>query len=162
MKTAKTGMVAVAAMLMLAVPAMAITAGLGDSDPVLPSAPSSGDTNGDGVIDDGDFADLQGTLGFALPGDLDGDGDVDNADIARAAGSFTGTNGSSSMTFADGDVDGDGDVDNADIAVIIGSFTGSGPTNIPPVGTIPEPLTMAMFGIAALAAGRYVRRRVRA
>jgi hypothetical protein len=152
---------------LFALPALATSIGPGDSDPDPgdSTALPDGDINGDGVIDGADYAELKKDLGFAsggsrVPGDLDGDGDVDIADIGRAAGWFTGNGGSSIMTWEHGDTDGDGDVDIADLGLIAGAFTGSGsPVGAP--ASVPEPLTMAMFGLGLLTAGRYVKRRIR-
>ncbi len=70
---------------------------------------------------------LEEILGACLTGDTNGDGDVDNADIATGFINFTGSDpGSEFKKLADGDTDRDGDVDNADLARLFIHFTGAG------------------------------------
>ena len=94
-------------------------------------------------------------------GDTDGDYDVDTVDyivLKTNMGQATGA------TTADGDFDDDGDVDWADLQIL---QTHYGET-IAASGTIPEPATLGLLAIGALAAirrrqgfGGQVRRRRR-
>jgi len=93
----------------------------------------SGDTDGDGDIDDSDlgtsFANYTGPVGAAggktaNDGDTDNDGDVDDSDLGTLFASYTGPVGNVGMTAADGDTDGDGDIDDADLGTMFSNFTG--------------------------------------
>lgn len=98
-----------------------------------------------------------GNTGFRvaapISGDFDRDGDIDNADIGVVAGNFTGSGGTG-MTYAMGDIDGDGDVDNADIGAVAGSFTGAAAESTFSNTVVPEPTSLAPFGLGGLLLGR--------
>ncbi len=108
----------------------------------------------------------QNDIYMAIRGDTDLDGDVDNADIARTFGNYTGSTGSGAR-WALGDSDQDGDVDNADIAYTFRNYTGASGTYIPslalapPAPHMPEPLTLATFGLAGLGLAGRARKRLR-
>ena len=87
------------------------------------------------------------TVGF-IPGDFDGDGDVDGVDFGLWQVGYGMTSGA---TRADGDADGDGDVDGVDFGIW--------QTNYTPPGLVPEPTTMALLTLGALAVLQPSRRR---
>lgn len=130
MRTALTGILAAAALLLVTVPATATTTDANPSEPVVAAAPLGGDTNGDGVIDTADYMALKRHFGFASAGNK-----------------------------SQGDLNGNGVTGVDDLELLGLSF--SPPQEIPPVGTIPEPLTMAMFGIGAMVMGGHIRRRLK-
>ena len=79
-----------------------------------------------------------------LPGDANLDGVVDAADYIALKKNFGKASGA---TYGDGDFDGDRGVDRADLLILMGSFSqGTGGA-----ATIPEPATLALLGIGALA-----------
>ena len=85
-----------------------------------------------------------------LLGDLDGDGDVDGVDIDPFVQILTGN-----LPYDPaGDFDGDGDVDGVDIDPFVAALSGSGVTSsaLTTLAAVPEPTTLAMFGLAGLAA----------
>ena len=83
-------------------------------------------------------------------GDADGDGDVDAADYITLKSNIGQATGA---VLADGDFDEDGDVDWADLVILQDNY-GEGLAGAP--GTIPEPATLGLLAIGALAV---VRRR---
>ncbi len=82
----------------------------------------------------------QGTLVF---GDTDRDGDVDGTDLAALGINWDPAG--SGHTWAQGDFDGDGDIDGTDLAKIGLNWNPAG------LGTVPEPVTMSLFGLGGLA-----------
>ncbi len=69
-------------------------------------------------------------ISTAGPADLDGDGDVDDADFALFFAAFSGPSVPTGNPNAD--LDDDGDVDNADFGLAFAAFTGpGGPANVP-------------------------------
>jgi hypothetical protein len=88
-----------------------------------------GDTNGDGIVNDADLANLEAQFGGA-PGaesaDFDGDGDVDAHDFATMRGNW--------------------------------GF-GTAPAPLPPGGATPEPATMSLLAIGGLMVIRRRRRK---
>ncbi len=92
-----------------------------------------------------------------LPGDANGNGFVDDVDLAILLGNWeqdpviisTWTLGN----FTEASL-GDTDVDDSDLAVLLGNWTGP-----PPAGAaVPEPATLALLALGALAAIRRRRR----
>ncbi|MFN3166099.1 MAG: choice-of-anchor tandem repeat NxxGxxAF-containing protein [Phycisphaeraceae bacterium] len=66
-----------------------------------------------------------------LSGDTDGDGDIDDTDLGTAFSNYTGPEGRG-KTAADGDTDNDGDVDDADLGTAFSAYTGPlSPANVP-------------------------------
>jgi len=94
---------------------------------------------------------------YLLAGDTDGDGDIDDADLGAAFANYTGplTPGTGSKTAADGDTDGDGDVDDADLGAAFAGYTG--PLG-PAPASVPEPASLAMLCLGALATSSRPRR----
>jgi hypothetical protein len=87
------------------------------------------------------------------PGDFDGDGDVDGADFVAWQTNFPKASGA---LPTEGDADGDGDVDGADFVVWQTNFPFTpGPGATP----IPEPSTIVLAGIWAIALLGHRRRR---
>ena len=89
-------------------------------------------------------------LTFGLNGDADSDGDVDAADYIALK---TNIGQASGATLADGDFDDDGDVDWEDLQILQDNY-GAGSPGAP--GTIPEPATLGLLAIGAIAV---IRRR---
>ena len=83
-----------------------------------------------------------------IPGDADGDGDVDGDDFNAWGGNFPTASGA---TLAQGDFDGDGDVDGDDFNVWGGNFPYPGPGAASAVSEVPEPASLALIGLGAIA-----------
>ncbi len=92
-----------------------------------------------------------GNLFELLPGDFDLDGDVDGVDFGLWQSGYPTASGA---TLSDGDFDGDGDVDGVDF----GLWQANYPTNLGGSAAIPEPTTMGLLIVGALA---ILRRRSR-
>jgi len=92
---------------------------------------------------------LSGDIVGGAAGDINGDGVVDAADYIILKGNL-GTSGHAANT--NGDLDGDGDVDLADLGILSGGLNNGAAG----AGTIPEPATLGLLAIGALA---LVRRR---
>ena len=90
-------------------------------------------------------------LSGALVGDADGDGDVDAADYITLK---TNMGQPSGAELADGDFDGDGDVDWNDLQLLQAHYGESAGAS----GTIPEPATLGLLAIGAMAVIRRRRR----
>ena len=93
--------------------------------------------------------------GIGVPGvagDADGDGDVDAADYIALKTNMGQPTGA---TTADGDFDGDGDVDWDDLQILQDNY---GKTIPGASGTIPEPATLGLLAIGAMAVIRRRRR----
>lgn len=123
------------------------TANLGQAAPYVGDN-YFGDWNRDGQVTEIDLT-ILGYLVNGSIGDLDFDGDVDGVDIAMLFGNFTGPGGSFCKFAEDGDLDGDGDVDGVDIATVFSNFTGP----LSPAA-VPEPASLAMFGLFGLLTSR--------
>ena len=80
------------------------------------------------------------------PGDCDEDGDVDGTDLATLGLNWAPSG--MSKVWAEGDFDADGDVDGTDLAAL--------GVNWNPSGAVPEPTTMGLLAIGAVA---FIRRR---
>jgi hypothetical protein len=87
------------------------------------------------------------------PGDTNDDGVVDAADYIAVKQNLGLTGGAS---LAQGNVDGDGDVDWNDLQIVMTNF-GTG-TGTAPAATTPEPATLGLLAIGALAVIRRRRR----
>jgi len=118
-----------------------IIAGDTDGDGIIDNGEIAGDTNGDGKIDNGEIAgDLNGDGKITSPelaGDTNGDGKIDNGEIAgdtNGDGKITSpelagdTNGDNTINYSEilGDANGDGMIDNNEIA---GDSNGDGKIN---------------------------------
>ena len=100
-------------------------------------------------------------LSPVLIGDLDLDGDVDFFDYIKCSNNFGETEG---MGFQDGDMDGDGDVDFFDYIAVSNHFGDTLPagTGAVSAASVPEPGTVVLLGMGALAlAGCVWRKRLR-
>ena len=91
------------------------------------------------------------TLFTAQPGDFDLDGDIDGVDFGLWQ---TGYPTASGALLSDGDADGDGDVDGTDFGIWQANYL----TNLGGSAAIPEPTTMGLLIVGALA---ILRRRSR-
>jgi len=92
-------------------------------------------------------------LSFGILGDTNNDGVVDAADyitVKRHMGQGVGSAGASA-----GDFDLDGDVDWDDLQILIGAMGAGGNGG----GTIPEPATLGLLALGALAVVRRRNRR---
>ncbi|MCD6377992.1 MAG: PEP-CTERM sorting domain-containing protein, partial [Planctomycetes bacterium] len=85
-----------------------------------------------------------------IGGDANLDVSVDLSDLGILAGHYGTTGG---MTWATGDFNGDGNVDLADLGILAGNYGENACSSSEPV---PEPITLTLFGIGALA---LIRRR---
>ena len=88
-----------------------------------------------------------------IPGDADEDGDVDINDLSALASNWGETSG---MGWDDGDFDGDGDVDINDLSALASNWgygTEGGMSLGDALGSagIPEPATLALLGLGAMA-----------
>jgi hypothetical protein len=92
---------------------------------------------------------------MALPGDVNLDGDTDLADLSLMA-----RNWGSGTTRRTGDLNADGEVSLSDLSLLARNWGATedelGPE---PPAHMPEPLTMATFGLAGLAVWRKARKR---
>ena len=84
------------------------------------------------------------TLVATLPGDADISFKVDNLDFGALAGNWQ----LSGKTWKEGDFNGDGTVDNLDFGALAGNWQ----------KTVPEPATLTLIGLGALALIRRRRR----
>ncbi|MBN2291366.1 MAG: PEP-CTERM sorting domain-containing protein, partial [Pirellulales bacterium] len=81
-------------------------------------------------------------------GDFDLDGDVDVSDLGILAGNYGNTSGT--LMVFEGDADFDGNVDVSDLGILAGHYG----TNVglsASSAVVPEPATMAMLVLGALA-----------
>lgn len=89
-----------------------------------------------------DSASFEINLVPAMSGDTDGDGDVDDSDLGSAFANYTGPVGSAGgKSAADGDTDGDGDVDDSDLGTAFANYTGP-----LAAANVPEPATLSLLG----------------
>ena len=105
------------------------------------------------------FAGAVGSINVSAPvesGDFNSDGTVNGLDLAiwRTGFGATGT----AATKGAGNADGDGDVDGRDFLVW---QRGASPSATAAVTSIPEPASLALFGVASLSAMLQVRNRLR-
>lgn len=105
------------------------------------------DVNGDGDVDDDDYAYMIDEVVRTVHGDINLDGVADLLDLALMATYFSDTGG-----WADGDLNGDEMIDLEDLAIFADSF-GSGATAGDPVAvmggavSIPEPGMLGLMGV---------------
>ena len=132
MKTALTGLCALAAIGALSLPVFATpVAGDPSEPPVVAASPVAGDTNGDGVINGSDYIILKMNMGSPATG-------------GAAAADFNGN----------------GLTDWYDFQQFLVAM--NSPQPIPPVANAaPEPLTMGLFGLGIVVLGGHVKRRLR-
>lgn len=90
---------------------------------------------------------------MALPGDANLDGFVDVSDLGILAGNWTNQAG-----WRTADFNADGIVDISDLGILAGNWQQQQLAPEPPAH-MPEPLTMATFGLAGLAVWRKARKR---
>ena len=88
------------------------------------------------------------TLLATWNGDATRDGTVDISDLAILAGSYRRTTG---QVWAGGDFNGDGAVDVSDLAILAGNFRRTAEAT---GGPVPEPATLSLLALGALAATR--------
>jgi hypothetical protein len=83
-----------------------------------------------------------------ITGDTDGDGDIDDADLGTAFANYSGPAGSTARkTPSQGDADGDGDIDDADLGLAFAGYTGPIATAVPePAGLAVLGLGSLMIG----------------
>ena len=121
----------------------------------------AGDCNGDGVVNAadlacvGDIPERDTVLGVlnTLPGDLDGNGDVAFADFLVLSANFNGPG-----AYTDGNIDLAGNIDFADFLVMSANF-GQVPAAGATAAAVPEPSSLALFGLGGLLMGLVRRRR---
>jgi hypothetical protein len=89
----------------------------------------------------------------AIPGDFDMDGDVDVSDLGILATNYGTTVG---MTWREGDANGSGGVDVSDLGELATYY---GQSTQGAAGAVPEPATLSLLGLGALAL--LIRRRRR-
>ena len=132
MKTALTGICALAAILALALPVHAIPVTSDPAEPpVVAASPIAGDTNGDGVIDSSDYIILKMNMGSPATGGI-----------------------------AAADFNGNGVTDWYDFQQFLVAM--NTPQAMPPVASaVPEPLTMGLFGLGIVVLGRHAKRRLK-
>jgi cyclophilin family peptidyl-prolyl cis-trans isomerase len=111
------------------------------------------------LVPDGDslyFEWIESVSVVGMDGDADFDGDVDGDDYAVLLGEF----GESKIGLY-ADFDGDYDVDLADFAILRANFGDTASAPLPtPGASAPEPASMCMLGLGALAILRKRRRKV--
>ena len=105
---------------------------------------------------------LQDPVATLLPGDANMDGTVDGADLNIVLSNYNQTG----MAWAQGDFNGDGTVDGADLNTVLSNYNQH--VNVGQVGNlsygaaVPEPSTIALVGIGAVATiGLFWRRKRR-
>ncbi|MEM6332531.1 MAG: family 16 glycosylhydrolase [Planctomycetota bacterium] len=111
------------------------------------------DLTDDGLANDADLDALLADILGTTRGDANLDGAVDTADLAILAASF----GNAVTSWAQGDFNGDGSVDTSDLAVLAAQF-GASPALTADTAAVPEPASVAFFGLATLAFGLRPRR----
>jgi hypothetical protein len=96
-------------------------------------------------------------FGMALGGDANLDGIVDVSDLGILAGNWR-----TSAGRREADFNADGYVDVSDLGILAGNWGRTADELAPyePAARIPEPLTMATFGLAGLAVWRKARKRL--
>jgi len=112
-----------------------------------------------GVNSPTNFAGAAGSINVSAPvesGDFNSDGAVNGLDLAIWKIGF-GATGTSALKSA-GNADGDGDVDGRDFLVW---QRGGSPAATAAVTSVPEPASLALFGLASLSAMLLVRNRHR-
>jgi hypothetical protein len=109
------------------------------------------DMNGDLKVDANDVNEVLGVLG-TVRGDSNLDGVVGTGDLSLLAGSW----GMSGKGWDNGDFNGDGVVGTGDLSLLAGNWGWSHPAWAPDMQSVPEPATMTLLGLGALA---LIRRR---
>jgi len=122
----------------------------GDPNSPFNEMPTLDTFTGENPVTQGDLATIHSAF---LMADADGDGTVGAADYIALKRNF-GTE--SGATWEQGDFDGDGDVDFYDKFLLEFSFDQGStvPAAAEPAGNVPEPATLSLLALAAMAALR--------
>ena len=81
----------------------------------------------------------------AMPGDANLDGTVNGVDLDAVLSNYNKTG----MTWAQGDFNGDGVVNGVDLDIVLSNYNKT--AGVPSMAAVPEPSTLAMLALGAIA-----------